>query len=98
MRCFFHLVTNGDEILDETGTEVASIDEAQTEALKAIDELRREDQSQSRDWRGWSLKIANEEGRVLSTIPLTPSYQRALKLDRVDDPSYDPGTSRAEPH
>ena len=99
MRCFFHLVTNDDEIPDETGAEVASIDEARVEALKAIDELRREEPSGAADWSGWSLKIADEEGRVLSTIPLIPSYRPALKFDRVNNPSNrDPGTSGPEPH
>ena len=70
LRCFFHLI-NGDEVLrDETGVEVESATEARTEALKVIDELRREDRRIQQSWNGWRLRIVDETDRVLATIRL----------------------------
>jgi hypothetical protein len=70
MRCFFHLRGNGSEILDEDGVEVGSVEEARTEALKAIGEMRREDPCLQHHWNGWRLTIVSDGGQVVSMIPL----------------------------
>jgi len=99
MKCFFHLVSARDEILDEAGIEVASVEEARTEALRAIDELRREDRALSNDWYGWTLRVVDSDGRVLSSMPLRPNYRGALGVYRVDDVAdSDAGPGSAEPH
>ena len=43
MRCYFHLVSCHDVILDDTGVEVADLENAEAEARKAIQELCQED-------------------------------------------------------
>ncbi len=100
MRCFFHLVGPADELLtDDTGVEVASADDARAEALKAIDEIRREDPNETSSWFGWNLEIVDEAGEVISTIPLRTNFRRALIVDRVDGrPDPDVGPGRTEPH
>jgi hypothetical protein len=71
LRCYFHLTGPDEELLDDVGIEVASVEEARTEALKAVAELRREQPELQRDWNGWQLKIVGDEGEVLSVVRLT---------------------------
>lgn len=71
MRCYFHLVSSHDVIVDETGVEVADLENAEVEARKAIQELRQEDDEPDDVWVGWQLNIADASGRVLLSIPLT---------------------------
>lgn len=74
MRCYFHLVSHHDTLLDDTGVEVTDIEMAEVEALIAIQELRQEDSDAGETWKGWQLNITDESGRILSSIPLdTPS-------------------------
>ena len=71
MRCFFHLVgPEGASIPDAGGVEVASLEEARTEAMKGIAELRREEPALQQDWNGWTLWIVDESGELLSKIQL----------------------------
>ena len=70
MRCYFHLIGSVGELPDEEGVEVNSVEEARTEALKAIVDLRREDAGIQADWNGWKLIIVGEAGEVLSTVRL----------------------------
>lgn len=70
MRLFFHLVNSRDTILDDTGIEVADEAQARTEAMRAIAEFRAEDPSAPRDWSGWTLRVTDQTGRVILTIPL----------------------------
>jgi len=71
MRCYFHLVSCHDVIVDDTGVEVADRENAEAEARKAIQELRQEDEEADQTWAGWQLSIADASGRVLLSIPLT---------------------------
>jgi hypothetical protein len=41
-------------------------------AQKAVEELRSEDLSAARDWKGWRLEVTNTSGAVLLTINLDP--------------------------
>ena len=70
MRCYFHLQSQFEEILDEVGIEVGSQDEARSEALKAIAELRWESGGLQQNWNGWRLLIVNGTGELLSAIRL----------------------------
>jgi hypothetical protein len=70
MRCFFHLVNGREAILDEAGIEVADLETAKTQAVKAIRELRQEGSGTSNEWSGWRLDIVCPEGSLLYSIGL----------------------------
>jgi hypothetical protein len=71
MRCFFHLVNDHEEIVDNTGIEVQDLEGAKVEALLAITELRHEIGAEIEDWSGWRLDIVCPEGTLLHSLPLT---------------------------
>jgi hypothetical protein len=71
MRCYFHLVSCDDVILDDTGVEVADLESAEAQARKAIQELGQEDEETDETWAGWQLNVTDGFGRVLLSIPLT---------------------------
>jgi hypothetical protein len=70
MRCFFHLVNDHEEIVDNTGIEVQDLESAKVEALLAITELRHEIGAEIEDWSGWRLDIVCPEGTLLHSLPL----------------------------
>lgn len=70
MRCYFHLFNGDETILDETGIEVADVETAKVEAMKAIRELREEIDSNQDEWRGWQLQIVCPESGLLCTLDL----------------------------
>ena len=69
MRCFFHLVSDYEEIVDSTGIEVRDLESAKTHAQTAINELRQEIGDEA-DWSGWRLNIVCPLGTILHTLPL----------------------------
>ncbi len=70
MRCYFHLFSDQEEILDEVGVEVPDLKHAKVEALKAISELQIEIGGEAEDWSGWRLEIVCPQGTLLHSIPL----------------------------
>lgn len=70
MRCFFHLVSADEEILDDTGIEVADLETAKIQAHKALRELRQESEGSADDWIGWRLDIVCPEGTLLYSMDL----------------------------
>lgn len=70
MRCFFHLVSDHDEILDSTGIEVHDLESAKVQALLAITELRQEGGAEIVDWSGWRLEILGPQGTLLHSVLL----------------------------
>ncbi len=70
MRCFFHLVSNHDEIIDTAGIEVDDLESAKEQALLAIEELRAELGAEVDDWSEWRLEIVCPVGTLLSSMPL----------------------------
>jgi hypothetical protein len=70
MRCYFNLVNGTEEIIDDDGIEVSGIEQARVQALKAIAELRQEDNDLASEWRNWRLEVSDSEGHVLFTISL----------------------------
>ncbi|WP_410054985.1 DUF6894 family protein [Microvirga sp. Mcv34] len=70
MRCFFHLVNDHEEIVDNTGIEVHDLASAMAEALLAITELRQEIGVDIEDWSGWRLDIVCPRGRLLHSMML----------------------------
>jgi len=71
MRCYFHLVNDHEEIIDNTGIEVCDLESAKAQALLAIDELRDEIGDDAEDWSGWRLDIVCPEGTLLHSMRLT---------------------------
>ena len=70
MRCYFNLVNGTEEIIDDDGIEVSGIDQARTQAMKAIAELRHEDNTVASEWKNWRLEVSDDEGEVLFSISL----------------------------
>ncbi len=70
MRCYFHLVSDHEEIVDSTGIEVHDLDSAKAQALIAINELRQEVGDEAEDWSGWRLHIVCPAGTLLHSMPL----------------------------
>lgn len=80
MRCYFHLVNSHDAIFDDTGIDVADIEAARIEAMKAIQEIREEDSEADQDWWGWQLKVTDQSGHTLLSIPLNSPSQQYLPM------------------
>jgi hypothetical protein len=55
-------------IRDEDGIEVADLDAAKAEALKAVQEMRGEQDTESHDWGDWTLAISDASGAVLFSL------------------------------
>jgi hypothetical protein len=70
MRYFFHLVDRHGSIVDEDGVEVADMGQLRAHAQKALEELRSEDPSTAREWKGWRLEVTDGSGAVQLTINL----------------------------
>nr|WP_246529220.1 hypothetical protein [Microvirga zambiensis] len=52
---------------------MSDIEAAHYQALKAIQELRQDGESDEIDWRGWQLEVVDESGKILLSIPLDTS-------------------------
>jgi hypothetical protein len=70
MRCFFHLVNDHEEIVDNTGIEVHDLESAKIQALLAVTELRQEIGADIEDWSGWRLDIVCPQGTLLHSMLL----------------------------
>ncbi len=70
MRCYFNLVNGTEEIIDDDGIEVSGIEQARAQALKAIAELRHEDNELASEWKNWRLEVTDSKGTVLFTLSL----------------------------
>ncbi|MGF9758353.1 hypothetical protein AAII07_24435 [Microvirga sp. 0TCS3.31] len=70
MRCFFHLVSRHDEIIDNAGIEVQDLESAKEQAHLAIEELRAEIGTEADDWSGWRLDIVCPLGTLLHSLQL----------------------------
>ena len=79
MRCYFHLVSSSGMIRDDAGVEVSSIAAAETEALRAIQEMRQENGQADEDWQGWRLSVTDGSGWILMSIPLGPPDKPSLR-------------------
>jgi FtsZ-binding cell division protein ZapB len=75
MRCYFHLVSRHDVILDNIGVEVANLESAEAEARQAIRDLRQEDDQTDEEWQGWQLNVTDAAGQLLLSIPLSTPLQ-----------------------
>lgn len=70
MRCYFHLVSSHEELIDDEGVEVTDFESAKVQALAAVSELHREYGGVIEDWNGWHLHIVCPEGTLLYSFPL----------------------------
>jgi len=70
MRCYFNLVNGTEEIIDDDGIEVSGIEQARAQALKAVAELRQEDNDLASEWKNWRIEVSDSDGHVLFTISL----------------------------
>lgn len=70
MKCYFNLVNGNERIRDQEGIEVKDIEQAWAQAIKAIEELREEDDGEAGDWDNWSLEVTDASGIVLFAINL----------------------------
>jgi hypothetical protein len=70
MRCYFNLVNGSERILDRDGIDVRDLEQAHAQALKAIEELRLEDDGSAGDWSNWSLEVTDSSGAVLFHVNL----------------------------
>jgi hypothetical protein len=66
MRCYFHLTSGTEWLLDREGVEVESIPEAVFQALVAIKELKQEAASEAESWQGWQLKAITADKDLFS--------------------------------
>jgi hypothetical protein len=70
MRCYFHLVSTRETILDDMGVDVPDLEAAKGEAVKAVRELHQENGGTNEGWSGWSLNIVGPDGTLLYSIDL----------------------------
>ena len=70
MRCFLHLVKGEMVLTDAVGVDAVDTETAVAEIRMALWNLRAGDPDAKKQWEGWSLKIVDETGCVLSMITL----------------------------
>ncbi|MFC5484450.1 DUF6894 family protein [Microvirga aerilata] len=73
MRCFFHLVSDHEELLDDEGIEVSDLESAKAQAMMTVNDLQREAGGIVEDWSGWQLNVVNADGCLLWSVPLSPT-------------------------
>lgn len=80
MRCHFNFRAGDNILIDEVGVEVASIHDAQVEALQAIQEVSKGMEAVGFDWSAWTLSVTDSDGQVLLTVPLEQVIGEATLL------------------
>jgi hypothetical protein len=68
MRLYFHLQDGTETIRDEDGIEVSDVAVARAEALRTIQDMRREHAARLHDWTGWKLAVADDSGAVVFSL------------------------------
>ncbi len=70
MRYYFNLTNRMETIPDTEGVEAETLLLAQDQALKAIQELREEDDTAEQDWAGWRMEVTNPAGELMLVFDL----------------------------
>jgi hypothetical protein len=70
MRVFFNLADGTASLLDNKGIEAESIDQARTQALRALAEFKQEQDLAPGDLTNWRLTAEDAMGAVLFTLTL----------------------------
>jgi hypothetical protein len=73
MRCYFNLANCSEQIPDLEGIEVSSLAQAHMQALKAVQELREEDEDGEGSWIGWRLEVTDGDGHLMFVVDLGKS-------------------------
>ncbi len=71
MRCYFNLIRDHEELIDDEGVLVSDFESAKAQAMMAVSELQQESCGIVEDWSGWQLNVVNEEGYLLWSVPLS---------------------------
>jgi hypothetical protein len=70
MRCFIHILTDKERIVDPDGSEFADLASARDEASQSARDLMAEELRCGRAVPfAWQVQVADEEGAVLLTLP-----------------------------
>jgi hypothetical protein len=75
MRVYFNLADSAQSLPDQQGVDVVDVEEARTEAKRAIAEMLQQDPAMKANVGGWRLDAVDATGAVLFSI----------NLDRVVD-------------
>ncbi|GEO18629.1 hypothetical protein MAE02_63250 [Microvirga aerophila] len=70
MRYHFNLINHTERILDDIGIEVSTLEQAQAQALKAVQEMRAEGED-SAEWDEWRLEVSDAAGAVAFSVSLS---------------------------
>ncbi len=70
MRYYFNLKNGCQSIPYDEGIDVANLDQARAEILKAIEELREEEPELTEEGVGWTLEICDDTGEIVLSISL----------------------------
>jgi hypothetical protein len=68
LRLYFHLADREEVIRDLQGVAVDDLDQARTEVLSALRDLR--DEHEPEDWSGWRLVMTKADGTVVLSLDL----------------------------
>jgi hypothetical protein len=71
-RYYFSLTDGNQIIRDDEGLQLADLNAAVGYAIKAIEELRAEAPSPSKEWLDWRMEITNGTSELVWVIPLEP--------------------------
>jgi hypothetical protein len=72
MRYFFHLRGPYGSIPDDTGVEASSLEAAEGQARRAVQEIRDEIADADEEWQGWHLEVTDASQCTLLVISLLP--------------------------
>ena len=70
MRYYFHLHNETDRMVDETGLELADPQQLRAQAIKALQEISKDDPELTEEGSGWTLTVTDNSGNVLFSIAL----------------------------
>jgi hypothetical protein len=73
MRYYFHVVDGHDLVRDDEGIEIDESPHVQTEACKALEEMKRESPELVQTGEGWRMDVTDASGAVLSLFLSTAS-------------------------
>jgi hypothetical protein len=69
-RYFFNLTDRADTVADGEGLELAGDAAAVEEARLFARDLAERKVMTERDWNGWAIAIADEQGRYVDSVPI----------------------------
>ena len=70
MRYYFHLHSKSDNLVDDTGVEVADLQQIRAEVIEALQEISRETPEVAEECKGWTLSVTDSSGTILYSLTL----------------------------